>query len=260
MAGLPLTDHRGYTFRLKDPALPVPVRAELQRENGENVLALNPSVFFYYEDGTERNEAFESAVFRGMKRWEGVYSVFGGQKLTVKVYPRRLPSFRLPCVTVIPVSDAFAEEIGESVRKIPAPAKYKQRNENLIRHRRSFSVSGLKWNMYAPKIISVMVPEGADSDTETTEHTVKHEFGHILGLGDLYESRADGLNGVPFGTFPALDGYYIKDKEYDLVMCRASSDVHSPDVEMVLTAFRDNEMQCYQPQTLQKKISEVLFR
>nr|MCR5510973.1 hypothetical protein [Lachnospiraceae bacterium] len=82
---------------------------------------------------------------------------------------------------------------------------------------------------------------------------------HILGLGDLYEEEDDGLEGVEKGTFPELDMYHRKDKEYDLVMCDHHGTVSNNDIEMVILAFRENKIQLYQKdKRIKAQISDAL--
>ena len=88
----------------------------------------------------------------------------------------------------------------------------------------------------------------------------KHEFGHILGLGDLYQSDSDSLEGVAEGQFAELDSYSLGKRFYNLVMCDHHGPVSNNDVEMVILAFRDNRGQEFQVGRYkrQKNISEAL--
>ena len=95
------------------------------------------------------------------------------------------------------------------------------------------------------------------NDYNEIRHVAKHEFGHALGLGDLYASKSDNLTGVNKGQFAELDSYYVSDKVYNLVMCDHHGPVSNNDIEMIILAFRENKMQNYQQQ-LTKKISEAL--
>ena len=89
-------------------------------------------------------------------------------------------------------------------------------------------------------------------------HVTKHEFGHALGLGDLYASAVDSLSGVEKGTYAELDSYVINDKFYNLVMCDHHGPISNNDIEMVILAFRENKMQLFQPSRLKGKISSAL--
>lgn len=86
----------------------------------------------------------------------------------------------------------------------------------------------------------------------------KHEFGHALGLGDLYASAVDSLSGVEKGTYAELDSYVINDKFYNLVMCDHHGPISNNDIEMVVLAFRENKMQLFQLGRLKGKISSAL--
>ena len=91
-------------------------------------------------------------------------------------------------------------------------------------------------------------------------HIAKHEFGHCLGLGDLYASEDDCMRGVEKGTYSELDSYAISDKFYNLVMCDHNGPISNNDIEMVILAFRENRQQLYQPGKLKGKISSALGR
>jgi hypothetical protein len=88
----------------------------------------------------------------------------------------------------------------------------------------------------------------------------KHEFGHVLGLGDLYPSRLDGYPGVPFGTHPLLDAYSIRPNWYHLVMCDHYGVISGKDVEMVMLAFREGREQLYQKVKPKDRISDALIQ
>ena len=64
-------------------------------------------------------------------------------------------------------------------------------------------------------------------DYNEIKNVAKHEFGHALGLGDLYASEPDGLDGVDQGTYYELDGYYISNKNYAVFFCNAFCFGHS---------------------------------
>lgn len=66
------------------------------------------------------------------------------------------------------------------------------------------------------------------------------------------------LAGVDKGTYYELDGYYMIDKFYNLVMCDHHGPISNNDVEMVLLAFRENKAQLYQPSKFKGKISNAL--
>jgi hypothetical protein len=105
--------------------------------------------------------------------------------------------------------------------------------------------------------VKVSVEDDFD-DYEEIKHVAKHEFGHTLGLGDLYASAKDSLEGVEKGSFIELDGYAIQDRFYNLVMCDHHGPISNNDIEMVVLAFSKNKEQLYQPGELKRKISSAL--
>lgn len=85
-----------------------------------------------------------------------------------------------------------------------------------MNNKRSFATNGLKWSVNSRKIICIQSENGLFNDYDEIKHVAKHEFGHALGLGDLYASSIDSLTGVNKGTFSELDSYAISDKYYNL--------------------------------------------
>jgi len=119
---------------------------------------------------------------------------------------------------------------------------------------------GRKWSVRGFKSIKLCSEDPTFSDCEEICHAVKHEFGHLLGLGDLYSNKGDGLPGVQKGTFTELDGYYISNKRYNLVMSNHHGPISDNDVEMVVLAFQKNKEQLYQKTKKKDKISIALGR
>ena len=120
----------------------------------------------------------------------------------------------------------------------------------MITTKRSCATGGLKWTVNSRKVICIQSFSGKFDDYEEITHITKHEFGHAIGLGDLYESSVDFLDGVEKGTYTELDSYIINDKFYNLVMCDHHGPISNNDIEMVVLAFRENKMQLFQPKVL----------
>ena len=81
----PLVDFLGKRIRISRKGLRAPVDVTLDYKNGQNILTIRADVKFLYSDELPNKHLFESAVCMGFREWEGDYTVFGGQKLRVRV-------------------------------------------------------------------------------------------------------------------------------------------------------------------------------
>ena len=160
-------------------------------------------------------------------------------------------------MTVVPVTDEF-NTVFKRVGNAVGTKKSKAVVNSVVDHRRSFATNGFKWSVHSRKLIFIQSKDGSFCDLEEIKHTVKHEFGHCLGLGDLYSSTVDEYSGVELGTFDELDSYAITDKIYNLVMCDHHGPISNNDIEMIILAFRDNRIQNYQANKTTKRVSSAL--
>ena len=253
----PLTDWDGNKIKIRCKGLRTPIDAKLKYENGKNILTFRANVNVISGDEEQPSAEVRKAVLDGMREWAGEYSVFGGQQLTVVIDVAEKTSL-LDTINVFimdeeikrmmqQVADAFSVVKGESFAKdINA----------LLESERSFEAQGKEWSMKGRK--SIFVRYKQEDDYDAIQAIVKHEFGHALGLGDLYYEKARGFEGVEKGTYEELDAYHISDKMYHLVMCNKHGVISNNDIEMIVLAFSENEMQRYQPTTWNYDVSEAL--
>lgn len=250
-----LVDFDGKPIKIDRQGVLTPIDAVLEREDGRNILTLSTNIKFVYSDLIRTPILFENAVYDGLLAWQGDYVVFGGQQLTVRVKITNDDKL-FDNLVVLTVSDDFGETI-KSVSDFIGTNENK-RLSDMIDDKRSFAVYGSKWTANSRKIIYLQSKDGKFDDYEEIMHVAKHEFGHALGLGDLYASKSDSLAGVEKGTYIELDGYAINDKFYNLVMCDHHGPISNNDIEMVVLAFRDNQKQLFQPEKIKGKISYAL--
>lgn len=244
----------GKPIKINRKGILTPIDAVLENENGLNVLTLSTNVVFYYSDDVANQKKFEQAVYDGILAWQGNYEVFGGQKLEVRVkLTNNQKAF--DSLIILPIT----EDVGQKVKSFydaVGMKKKKERIDFLVDNKFSF-VKG-KWKTTSRKLIFLQSKRKYFDDYEQIMHTTKHEFGHTLGLGDLYACEMSFLSGVERGTYKELDSYVITDKLYNLVMCDGYGPISNNDIEMVILAYKENKVQLYQQQKNKGKISSAL--
>lgn len=258
----PLVGFNGKRIKINRIGIRTPVDATLEYIQGQNVLTLSANIIFIIlnECQLEDSDKFYNAVARGFKEWEGEYEVFGGQKLKVVVDLTFDQTKLWDSVYVLPMTRYIQNDTSKKLENIPV-GKIKENAFKKLKSKRSSAVIGIKdWSVTSRKTIMLFSKTDRFDDYEEIENVAKHEFGHVLGLGDLYYSPSDKLPGVSKGTFKEIDNYNIGGYLYNLVMCDHYAPVSNNDIEMVTLAFAENEMQNYQPKNFKGKISSALGR
>ena len=258
-SGGPLRGFDGKEIRIKRTGWLTPVDAVLAFDNGRNVLTLGLNLDFVEDpESLPDVEALHRAVIRGIKSWSGEYTVFGGQRLRVVVRVTTDPRW-FDNVTVFVCSGTVAEQL-ESMWKLVPLRSARENREALFRDRRAMAGIGLrKWSVRSRKFILLQTSGGRFDDYGEIADIVRHEFGHVLGLGDLYAEPGKNMPGVPAGTYPELDAHLAGGRSYDLVMCNHRGGIVSDnDMEMVVLAFSKNSPQSYQPCKFNPVVSEAL--
>ena len=256
-----LTDFDGKPFRIRRTGVLTPVDATLEYKDGMNVLTLSLNLVLMDEGANVADpDMLWAAINLGIKTWEGVYTVFGGQQLQVDIrITRELRAFDS---VIIALMDGTTLDIVDKALKLTTP-KRASRIKQTIRDKRSMAAGGfMKWSVRSKKVIYLHSTSttGRFDDYGEIMHTVKHEFGHVLGVGDLYKEAEAGRPGVPAGTYPELDPYILNDRFYNLVMCDHHGPISNNDIEMVVLAFAENRMQEYQQINGRGRVSKALGR
>lgn len=252
----PLVDFDGNPIKIDRQGIFTPIDAVLEYKDGQNILTLSTNVAFVGCDEIEDFQRFGNAVIKGILAWEGDYDVFGGQKVSVRI---NLTNDDRTFDNLLVM--AISGDMGKAIRSVSdriLPKDHKAQVDSVIEYKRSFASVGLKWSANSRKFIFLQSEDGKFDDYKEIMHVAKHEFGHALGLGDLYPSQVDHLKGVEKGTYTELDCYAISDCVYNLAMCDHRGPISNNDIEMVILAFKENKIQLYQQGKVKGKISSAL--
>jgi hypothetical protein len=252
-----LIDFKGKPLRLHKTGIRYPVDAVLTEEDGENVLTLTARInfidFLMLEQGGIP-AAYKDAVLAGFRDWSGSYLVFRDQPLSVVVNVNETESI----VDTIFVY-VLDQEASNGMRDQYGRMKLRQAEAFMANARSSATIGPkvLEWRSWFPK--SIYLFQNDLSDLERGRTVARHEFGHMLGIGDLYRDYSTGLRGVEGDKYPDLAPYFRGKATFDMVMCNNGA-VTNNDIEMVLLAFREGRMQNYQKKKKSDKLSAALGR
>lgn len=252
----PLRDFNGELIKIKRKGFFTPIDAVLQYRNGKNILSLTANVLFLYDEDIPEFAKFKKAVLDGLYMWQGEYEVFNGQKVYVEL--NITTEIRLfDNLIISPMCENFSSDIRRASQLLNISEKDNGVN-TIINSKRSFAVTGKKWSVNSSKIICIQSRSGDFDEYDEIMHVAKHEFGHALGIGDLYRCVDDSLFGVETGTYTELDSYAISNMNYNLVMCDHHGPISNNDIEMIILAFRENKFQLFQNGKIKGKISSAL--
>ncbi len=240
----PLKDFDGKRIQIRREGVLTPVDAVLEYKDGVNILTFSLNLKFLYIDEFAEKPVFEDAVRAGIKAWEGTYTVFGGQKVRLRINLTEEDRL-LDNVVFIPCTETLKDalrDVADATENIGLLKKKHHQLEHFI----GAMVGPVKWTVHSRKAVVIRPANGNLSDWETVMNIVRHEFGHVLGIGDLYKDHGQGFDGILPGKYYDLDPFYVAEGKYDLIMCDINGKISDNDIEMVILAFSENRMQLYQ--------------
>lgn len=229
----------------------IPVCARLIFDGQKSVMDIRLNI-------VQRNMADMSltkparAVIQGIKQWQGSYRVFGGYPLEIRIsctYELR----RSKSLIINVLDDETTDSVGSMLSKLGKRGK--RGAEILNARRQSAAVIGNTWRPSGVKYINIY--EKDLLSVPRCKYLLRHEFGHVLGLDDMYAEAADGRAGVK-EVYPDIEMLRIRGSIFNMVMCSADAPVTFKDAEMALLAYRDGEIQRFQPRNGKGDISRAL--
>ena len=197
-------------------------------------------------------EAPARPIIQGIKQWQGSYSVFGGYPVEVKI--KCTSELKRKSSLIINIfDDDTTDSITGILQKLGNRGK---RSASILSARRqSAALLANQWRLGAVKYINLY--EQDLLSIPKCKFLMRHEFGHILGLDDMYAEPSDGRMGVN-EVYPDIEMFKIRGNLFNMVMCSVDAPVTFKDIEMVLLAYMDGEIQRFQLKNGKGKISRAL--
>lgn len=262
-----------------------PVDARLTWENGKNILRLSVKVAFIgmptgaalWNQATaltaQKLQTRKRDALAGFKDWAGQYKVFDDQDVQVEVTTQEVSGGGDSCVVVKLLTEEDLTRIREEVIFGEQVAKGLSRSVVL-----SAWGDGAEsfWDNFNPARylvdwnhdISKLMFLGPKTTSQENREKAMHEFGHPLGLGDMYSDNSwpiamDGVDASMVKLFLGLEAYATKDAtgqitNIDGVMFDHGKKPIGKDIEMVILAFQTGQRQNFQKQGGFGAISEAL--
>ncbi len=245
-----LRDHKGSEISFNRKG--IPVEGHLIYEDGKAIFDIHLNVV-QRRLSDMKLEKPARAVIQGIKQWQGSYTVFGGYTIDVRIKcTTDLNKHNSLIINIL--DDQTTDSVSSILKKL---GKKGRRSADILNARRQTAASfGRVWRLNGIKYINLY-----EKDLLSVPHCKfisRHEFGHILGLDDMYAEKSDGREGV-CADFECLAPFHIKDSLYNMIMCSVDAPVIYKDIEMALLAYRDNKQQCYQLKFGRGIISEALI-
>ena len=230
----------------------VPVCAKTQFKDGKNTLIIDVNLVMRSMRDLKLKKP-DRAVIQGIKGWQGEYRVFGGYPVNVKINcTSRLKKKNSLIINIL--DKKTADSVVSILSKLGG--KNAKRSARIIEQKRqSAAAFGLSWRPSGVKYINIF--EEDLIDVRRCKFLIRHEFGHILGLDDMYSEKEDGRPGV-LKNYPDIEFYRLSGKEFYMVMCSYDAPVCDKEIEMTLLAYLEKKLQRFYPRFNKGEISKAL--
>lgn len=178
----------------------------------------------------EAEEKMMKAI-AGFKKWEGDYTVFGGQSVRVNV--------------TIKQSVTLSQRIIEPILQVMDIYLVNNLRDNAMTWGGKNFLGWKPQNKFPFR--KFMFIDRFEVDV------FKHELGHALGVGDAYEAHyiknLYDMDGVEYSKYPDLDSYPKNADGTPNMVMNNNGPVRDNDIEMVILAFFTGERQNYQEES-----------
>lgn len=250
-----------------------PVEVELKWIAGKNILTIHPKVKFSFVKGDLKDkdqkpyfDIRKKETLKAFEEWSGKYErVFktqeGAQSVIVECNPEEVTQGKALEVNIIVDTDDISGASGRT-EGISGEKTWSQENSGFI-------------NLYLDSYIKT-ITKTDKNHRYYMKNVSKHEFGHVLGLGDAYfrDFQTNKTKDADYEMYPDIkediENNLISQKEVtiegktesftNMVMNNMYGGISNNDIEMLILAWQKGKTQYYNSTIPDTEISEAMGR